>query len=558
MKKERILGIAFILILVPVLLFVLISSFAHSSLSLDTEKPIDVSHSWTCSIEGKDAPRSLDLPAVLNDIPKNTTIQLTRVLPKANISSPTLFFKTEEHRVKVLFNGSTIYEYSPKARSFGSSPGSAIHLVHLPDNFDNGYIKIILTSPYKQFSGILQQVYLGNRNSHILMLLDQDLLPFALAIAILFEGFVLAFIYVSLRYSKIRNAGILYLAFFSFLAGLWIMCERMLSLLFVPDPVFILNLALISLYCLPIPLLLFIQRTYCPKNPNPLVVLSWAYFGFLLASTLLQLFNLVDYVLVLPVFHALTTVTIAVIGWLGFHEVKSGNKSIKAFFYACTVFGFFILTDILLYYFASVPKMSSHSFFQIGMLGFILVTGSSLGENLFHLREIHIRNDLLLSLAYTDGLTRLKNRRSFDDMIEALNSHLDQEDAIHLIILDINNLKTVNDKLGHSQGDCLILEGVKLLRETLGKLGEIYRIGGDEFCVIIRGMEEEAINDTLSELFEKIDRFNSTAHMFSISIAYGMAAYQKGVDTALNSVFVRADRAMYVCKDNQKQIRVIG
>jgi diguanylate cyclase (GGDEF)-like protein len=192
------------------------------------------------------------------------------------------------------------------------------------------------------------------------------------------------------------------------------------------------------------------------------------------------------------------------------------------------------------------------------MLLFIVINIGSLSENLFHIRDMNIKNRLLLSLAYTDILTHLQNRTSFDEMMNALNSSLKQETSIHLIILDVNNLKTINDTYGHMHGDNMLVDSAKILKVTIGQLGEVYRIGGDEFACIIRNAEESVINDYISEMFEHIDSYNSKNEHPKMSIAYGMASYQAELDKDIHSLFVRADKAMYNNKETQKVIQVIG
>jgi diguanylate cyclase (GGDEF)-like protein len=374
---------------------------------------------------------------------------------------------------------------------------------------------------------------------------------------ILFLGFVHFVAFVTLHLSGVKNTGVFYLALFCFFSGIWMASESKLLLLFFNDPVVILNLALLSLFCLPVPLLLFVNRNYYLKYKKAINYVTLSYILFISVAVLLQLLNLYDFVLVLPIFHIISILAIIVVGFATLREMIRGNKRIRIFFSGCVIFSASILGDIALYYFAVLPQMGFHGFSLVGNLIFILITTSSLGENLFQIRDMQTRNRMLLSMAYTDGLTGLKNRTSFDEVVNKLNSRLELERSLHMIILDINNLKKINDTLGHREGDRLITDGAQILKRTLGKVGEIYRIGGDEFSIIVLNMGSAEINDIISELFEEIDHYNKHTSSFKISIAYGLASFKKGIDDDLNSVFVRADKAMYNCKVNQKQLQVI-
>lgn len=544
--------------MLPLLAIILISTISLSTLIPESDSPFEFNQNWTFNDPDTNTSQNINLPKAIRNIPENRPVHLTNTLPDMAFEDPTLFFRTEQQYVTIMLNQQLIYEYKPENKWYGHSPGSAIHFVKLPSAPANATLDLFLTSPYKSYSGIIEGVSLGSKSSHILTLLKQGALPLIVSMTILFLGIVLFIAFLTLRFSGMRNAGVLYLALFCFFSGIWMASESKLLLLFLNDPILILNTALVSLFCLPVPLLLFINRNYQLKCSKAITLVTLMFMCFLGVATLLQLLNLADFVLLLPIFHAISIFAIIIVGLATLKEVLSGNKRIYVFFIGCVTFSACILGDIALYYFSILPNMGFNGVSLIGTLIFILITTTSLGENLFQIRDMQTRNRLLLSLAYCDGLTGLKNRTSFEEMMSKLNEHLEFENSLHMIILDINNLKRINDTFGHKEGDRLITEGAEILNRTLGRLGEIYRIGGDEFSIIVRNLDEHTINNVISELFEEIDQYNQTAVPFKMSIAYGMASFKKGSDKDLNSVFVRADKAMYHNKVNQKQIQVIG
>lgn len=102
----------------------------------------------------------------------------------------------------------------------------------------------------------------------------------------------------------------------------------------------------------------------------------------------------------------------------------------------------------------------------------------------------------LAHLSFHDTLTSFYNRNRYIKDSEALqNSHI----PVGVVYLDVNGLKDVNDKRGHSYGDRLLMEAAKRLREVFYD-ADLYRIGGDEFVVICRYVEEQAFNERLQEL----------------------------------------------------------
>ena len=94
-------------------------------------------------------------------------------------------------------------------------------------------------------------------------------------------------------------------------------------------------------------------------------------------------------------------------------------------------------------------------------------------------------------------------------------------------------------------------------RKPLDSWGK-YLIGGDEFVVLVTNIEPYFIQVELDTLNKKIAAFNESGATFHMSIAYGLASFNKEHDKDLNDVFERADKSMYICKENQKVLHKSG
>ena len=556
MKSEKILGVVLIYIVIPVLAILLVSTLTVSP-PVQDNKILDFSSDWKYFSPATGKSGEIDLPAAL-DVPKNTPVRLTHTVPDYDIRNLTLFFITQQQKAKVYLDNELIYDFGSSPKKFGWSPGNSFHFVSLAAKSEDSIITVELSSAHNFFSGLVNGFSFGSRGALLQDLIKKDILSLIVSLLMLFLGMMMFFLFSVMSLSRINDSGTFYLSLFSVLGGLWLTSERMLILLFFNDPVFTQNIAYISMYLLPVPLLLYIKSICRLKKHWILVCLAWSFLVFVSFTSILQLLNLIDYITVLPVFHVLTLISAACVCFIFYKETRKGKKPPLIFIYSCLALVFFFLMDLILFYVSYSHKINHLSYFQISMLLFIVINIGSLSENLFHIRDMNIKNRLLLSLAYTDILTHLQNRTSFDEMMNALNSSLKQETSIHLIILDVNNLKTINDTYGHMHGDNMLVDSAKILKVTIGQLGEVYRIGGDEFACIIRNAEESVINDYISEMFEHIDSYNSKNEHPKMSIAYGMASYQAELDKDIHSLFVRADKAMYNNKETQKVIQVIG
>lgn len=153
--------------------------------------------------------------------------------------------------------------------------------------------------------------------------------------------------------------------------------------------------------------------------------------------------------------------------------------------------------------------------------------------------------------ANIDALTRVKNRRAY---LEA-EARMDRQIAAHsqppfaIVMLDVNDLKVINDTAGHQAGDQCLRDACKTICDTF-KHSPVFRIGGDEFAVISQGNDY----DCIEELLEAMRKYNINASCTGgITIACGMARF--GDDACVASVLERADRSMY---ENKKLLKAAG
>lgn len=156
------------------------------------------------------------------------------------------------------------------------------------------------------------------------------------------------------------------------------------------------------------------------------------------------------------------------------------------------------------------------------------------------------------SKAATDPLTGIKNRMAYEHYESNLNDQIQNKSDLHfaIVIADINDLKYINDKIGHSAGDECIRSACKRICHTF-KHSPVFRIGGDEFAVILQGNDYDIRHDLLQQIMEVPDPDEPGK-----SLAVGMAEYIPGKDDSVASVFVQADRLMYQRKSKMKRHEV--
>ena len=121
-------------------------------------------------------------------------------------------------------------------------------------------------------------------------------------------------------------------------------------------------------------------------------------------------------------------------------------------------------------------------------------------------------------------------------------------------MFDLNDLKKLNDILGHIEGDRYLTDSADLIQKIFGRYGKIYRIGGDEFCIIMKNTSENKISSLIQQLIQDEAAYNKQSQTVHMQIAFGYAKYDAGLDADLDQTRCRADVLMY---ENKKQLKAV-
>jgi diguanylate cyclase (GGDEF)-like protein len=160
----------------------------------------------------------------------------------------------------------------------------------------------------------------------------------------------------------------------------------------------------------------------------------------------------------------------------------------------------------------------------------------------------------LEELSDTDELTSLKNRRAFNNALEAEISKAARYDRpFSLLMMDSDDLKTVNDQFGHAIGDKLIITIAQVIQESLRKTDFLARFGGDEFVAILT----ETPGDSAGEVAERIrasvenTSFSAQGKRVASTLSIGIASFSRGADSP-EALMAEADKKLYESKRKGK------
>jgi len=185
------------------------------------------------------------------------------------------------------------------------------------------------------------------------------------------------------------------------------------------------------------------------------------------------------------------------------------------------------------------PYLGENYYFEVR------INATAEGECLVIIRDMTERTVSemkLRDLAQKDSLTKLHNRRFFEDHLAENDGQY--ADCFAIVLADVDGLKMINDTLGHLSGDRVLMAFARIFSDHFSPYGFTSRVGGDEFGAILIGQSPEKIETILSDIHERVNRFNEGAESLLMSISTGYAFVRNGI-VNVKWLYQEADNNMY-------------
>lgn len=178
------------------------------------------------------------------------------------------------------------------------------------------------------------------------------------------------------------------------------------------------------------------------------------------------------------------------------------------------------------------------------------------GSGLVFTNRMREQQRMLSKLATIDPLTGAGNRRLMQHDLEQVTAeHRRSQRPATLVVLDLDHFKRINDEFGHEAGDKVLEQFVTMLRDALRTEDGLYRLGGEEFVVLLRGMEAETTATSLNQLHKRLSgQVHSPGSPLHFSA--GAAILRQGENWS--QWLARADHALYEAKRNGRNRLIIA
>lgn len=425
----------------------------------------------------------------------------------------------------------------------------AVHLFALPEG-KTLYIRFYAEKD-AAFRAIRQSnMYLGTKSGIYRKVVKENLYAVLFGALALTAAAVTLYVGFHMRAAHFGNSlgSMISLGLYILCAGIWVLTDSRILLLVTTKTGVVELASFLSFYCLPLPLLEFTRRML-PKRERVLNILQTMFEGTLLLFVINYLADIVAVTALIVVEHLLMAVTIVCMLWFGLRELKQ-RRDRKLVRVMAGYMVFCLCSAGALVYFYLGNALVYSWLYVLGILGFIICLANAAWIEIYEQIQENANVELYARLAFQDRMTGLKNRSAF---IEEMHQLREGHGPLGCIVLDVNNLKKTNDSLGHSAGDELITRVAGCIQRSVRKEGNCYRVGGDEFVVILRNMDREKTAHLADSIRREICR-ESAESSNAISASLGWSWTDRPEEDP-EILFQRADAAMYEEKRRSKLSR---
>lgn len=530
---------ALVLLFIMTVLTIYLYNNTHiKSLSLDNDAFSVINDNFHVSYNDKQI--LISLPTNINE--KCFDAVITRHFTKDELNGDYLSFYAYNPSCDIYINNElVVHEDSSDDVLYLASP-SHWYCFEVPDNdFD---LTVNMHNSLK--ISTLFEMYSGTKSALVFNIFKRHILSIIMSLLILLAGIGLT---ISSLFIKGSLTGRLrWLGLTSIDSAIWVYSLSNTSQLFIDKTSVVAFLGYCSFFLLPLLVTGFILTYESFRQMLYIRILFWLEFAATTIIFLLQLFNIEQWTNWLIIVHiqVICIVVSIIIAFIkNLHNNASEDRSI---YYALMIIGAFICVDIARYY-ISKPTDGMIKYSTYGLIVLLMyltysvihmITTSSLQE---------AKNAIYRELAFTDTMTHLQNRSSYELKLTELRNNSHSTGCI--LIADLNNLKYINDTLGHQYGDEAITRTAALLRKCFDNIADCYRTGGDEFCIISDGSSEAHFKEQ-TDCFKNAvqEEALSVKYPFSVAIGYG-SIDDRGIDECIKAV----DAAMYKNKRDSKKGR---
>lgn len=527
------------------LMFVLSRVDQREDFSLIEGNMHELKGPWTISLNGVEQ-NNIELPYDYNLKP-GVLYSSTIVIPFLAENQDTLLLRSSMQDVWVYLDGVLIHEHvQPEPQSLNMPPTSLWVLVDIPEDAIGQTLRIDYMTNVSAFSGVINKVYLDRKAMVLHDLLSSQ--SFSLGIFVILFMFGVITIVSSFAFKNAQDLRLLYLGFMAISSGLWILAEARILQFFIGNRFILGSLAYLMIPIMALFFALYIKDAIItqPKYKRHLKYLALVFIALVLINITLQITGVLVYIEMMQYTLPIIFISAIYAAYLIYLEIMIyKNDEAKRFVKFTIILLLSLVLEIGSFFFQAFSTISTY--FRIGIILFFTMLAI---DTFVYIRTNMRRRDetlLLEKMAYKDFLTGGFNRSAYERDVEQF---INSDKQFRLILLDLNDLKHINDTFGHGQGDEAIRLVFKAMEEGFVS-GQNYRIGGDEFAVLVEDIDSNRYKECVHH-FQDILKEAKKEFVYPLHVAIGTDIYSNEKWGQFSKFYHHVDQKMYEHKTKIK------
>jgi len=539
---KKIMNVCFV-IMIGLLCYAVISSYSYDRSSYSRKEDMAAQH-WDSRMELTE---------------KEGCFFYRTVLPEEDIIGKVAAYDTAHMNLQVRIDGELVYSLIAEEGHTVKTTGYEWNFVTFVEEDAGKEIEFAVTPVYAD-SHPKGTFYYGQRSAVERLIIRERLLRFLVAAVIFLVGIILK-VYDWLIVRKAQGdieGSLQQFSIFAIMLGCWTLCETQILELFLPGSIMLVFLDHSMLMCMPIPFLLFLRQMYQDRDHPLWGICCYLNIAVSCIRVLLQVFGVLDLRETLWMTHICLGIFVLLVIGMSVHEVIisriSGQLRLNIVCVLVIMAAAFL--ELLMYRISN----KSTPLGSLGFLFYIIVMGTVSIRKSRAMMEQAKESEIYRRLAFIDELTGVYNRTAFNRdkesrLILDKKSKKKKIQPTVLYMFDLNDLKKCNDTYGHEYGDQYIIIVSGVLKRIFGLDGKCYRIGGDEFCVMMSFHTENEIKSRLVQFRRAVKEKDREGFVVPVSVAVGYGIYDSSLDQTLDDTMRRADEIMYQDKQKIKAAR---
>lgn len=534
--------IATSIIFVISFLFVLITSIFFSSITnrIKLHDVYEMNENWVIVNVGT----TISLPENIDAEP-NEIISISHVLNENFKYTQTILVRGSLSSVFVKLDGETIYEKDFEDNVYNTYV-SIFHFIEVPSESNGKTIEISIVTPYKNMTGELNGVYYGSPSGvrdHLLKTYGAKFI-----VALIWFITSIGFLIINLVFNNKKQPKYTYMATFGILISLWLLTESRILQIVVNNDFLIGSLSYISMALAPMAIILFFKSDLFKDDRYIFNILNLLYIINLFVIIILHVTGIASFFETAILTQILIVITIILSLYrIIYGYVTTKSSVFKRYTIIFVIFSTFLLLEILTFVTKDFDSTSIYASISLVLIFIVILTYNVI--NMVNKYQNSFQQKIYEDIAHTDQLTKARSRFAFETDGEELFYNSDSK--LGLVYFDFDDLKYVNDTLGHLKGDELLYNGFQIINEVFKPYGYSYRIGGDEFACLSIDVTRDKFDHLKKLIHKKIHQLNKNL-AYDINISIGYAMKDPKIDQKLSDLVNRADKDMYLDKKRNK------